>query len=44
MSDTALARFLDIRKKWDPKDLFPNYKKLVVTRDKINRATSKANL
>lgn len=37
MSDTALARFLEIREKWDPKGLFPNYKKFIETRDKINR-------
>lgn len=45
MSDTALAKFLGIRQKWDPVGLFPNYKKLIITRDKINRkATLKANL
>lgn len=45
MSDAALSRFLDIREKWDPVGLFPNYKKLIITRDKINRkATPKANL
>lgn len=37
MSDTALAKFLKIRQKWDPKGLFPNYKKFIETHDKINR-------
>lgn len=37
MSDTALAKFLEIREKWDPMGLFPNYKKIIITRDKINR-------
>lgn len=45
MSDTALAKFLEIRQKWDPKGLFPNYKKLIITRDKINgKAALRANL
>lgn len=45
MSDTALSRFLEIREKWDPMGLFPNYKKLIITRDKINKkAALRANL
>lgn len=44
MSDTALAKFLKIREKWDPKELFPNYKKFVKAHDKINRLQNKAQL
>ncbi|KAF2099879.1 oxidoreductase, FAD-binding protein [Rhizodiscina lignyota] len=44
MSDTALARFLRIRAKWDPNELFPNYKKFVETHDKINRLQSQCQL
>ncbi|KJK79276.1 hypothetical protein H634G_05516 [Metarhizium anisopliae BRIP 53293] len=35
LSDTALAKFLKIREKWDPQGLFPNYKALVKTHDKM---------
>ncbi|KAH8707126.1 oxidoreductase, FAD-binding protein [Phaeosphaeriaceae sp. PMI808] len=44
MSDTALAKFLQIRAKWDPKDMFPNYKQFLITKDKINRITNKSSL
>lgn len=44
MSDSALARFLQIRAKWDPKDLFPNYKHFVVTNKKINKLMTKPSL
>ncbi|KAH8745299.1 oxidoreductase, FAD-binding protein [Diaporthe sp. PMI_573] len=44
LSDAALSRFLEIRKEWDPNDLFPNYKKLIETQDKINKAAFRANL
>ncbi|KAH7165256.1 oxidoreductase, FAD-binding protein [Dactylonectria macrodidyma] len=44
LSDTALAKFLKIREKWDPKELFPNYKKFVKAHDKINRLQNKAQL
>ncbi|KAM5370246.1 hypothetical protein ACJZ2D_008649 [Fusarium nematophilum] len=37
MSDKALARFTQIREKWDPDGLFPMYKSYVVTRDKMNK-------
>ncbi|TPX18105.1 uncharacterized protein E0L32_011829 [Thyridium curvatum] len=37
LSDTALAKFLKIREKWDPKGLFPNYKKIVQTHEKMAR-------
>ncbi|KAH8703029.1 oxidoreductase, FAD-binding protein [Talaromyces proteolyticus] len=43
-SDTALAKFLKIRAKWDPKELFPNYKKFVQAHDKINRLQNKPSL
>jgi len=36
LSDTALAKFLKIRQKWDPVGLFPNYKKFVAATDKMN--------
>ena len=26
MTETAMRKFLDIRKKWDPEGRFPNYK------------------
>ncbi|RYP14191.1 hypothetical protein DL765_006552 [Monosporascus sp. GIB2] len=44
MSDRALARFLEIRERWDPKGLFPNYKRFIETHEKINRANYKARL
>lgn len=44
MSDSALERFLAIRAKYDPHDLFPTYKRFIQTRDKINRLLNKATL
>ncbi|TPX08044.1 uncharacterized protein E0L32_010244 [Thyridium curvatum] len=44
MSDTALARFLKIREKWDPKGIFPNYKKFIETHNKINQGLHKAKI
>jgi|SRR5688572_15865054 hypothetical protein len=41
LSDTALAKFLRIREKWDPQSLFPNYKKFIQTHDKINKLNLK---
>ncbi len=37
MTDSALARFLDIRAKWDPNGLFPNYKRFVETHEKMRK-------
>lgn len=42
MSDTALEKFLKIREKWDPKGLFPNYKKFIETHEKIRQMEAKA--
>jgi len=42
MSDTALAKFLKLREKWDPQGLFPNYKKFIETHEKINRMAMQA--
>ncbi|SPO05415.1 related to 6-hydroxy-D-nicotine oxidase [Cephalotrichum gorgonifer] len=44
MSDTALAKFLKIREKWDPKGIFPNYKKFIETHNKVNRGLNKAKI
>jgi hypothetical protein len=44
MSDTALAKFLQIRAKWDPNDMFPNYKKFIKTNEKINKLLNKPSL
>ncbi|KAL3479842.1 hypothetical protein BJX99DRAFT_255282 [Aspergillus californicus] len=44
MSDTALARVLQISEKWDPKGLFPNYQKFIAARDKINKLMIKPQL
>jgi hypothetical protein len=44
MTDTALAKFLKIREKWDPNGLFPAYKKIVETHDRVNKLQSKALL
>jgi hypothetical protein len=37
LTDTALARLLEIRAKYDPGEMFPNYKKFVEAHDKINK-------
>lgn len=37
LSDTALAKFLNIREQYDPKGLFPNYKAFVKTHAKIKK-------
>lgn len=42
LSDTALAKFLKIRQKWDPTGLFPNYKKFVQAADKMNALIAKS--
>lgn len=44
LSDTALAKFLEVREKWDPWGLFPNYKKFIQTHDKINRMQAQGKL
>ncbi|KAF5575480.1 6-hydroxy-D-nicotine oxidase [Fusarium pseudocircinatum] len=44
MSDTALAKFLRIREKYDPKELFPTYKAFVKTSEKINKLQNKSRL
>ncbi|RSL45663.1 hypothetical protein CEP54_014184 [Fusarium duplospermum] len=44
LSDTALAKFLKIREKWDPNELFPNYKAFVRAHDKINRLQNRSQL
>ncbi|RMZ84309.1 hypothetical protein DV738_g502, partial [Chaetothyriales sp. CBS 135597] len=44
LTDTALARLLEIRAKYDPNELFPNYKKFVQTHDKINKLEAQAKL
>ncbi|KAF5025076.1 hypothetical protein F66182_2845 [Fusarium sp. NRRL 66182] len=44
LSDTALARFLKIREKWDPNELFPNYKTFIRAHDKINRLKARSEL
>ncbi|EUC42270.1 hypothetical protein COCMIDRAFT_8128 [Bipolaris oryzae ATCC 44560] len=44
MSDTALAKFLQIRAKWDPNDMFPNYKSFIKTNEKINKLLNKPSL
>ncbi|KAJ9642673.1 hypothetical protein H2204_002321 [Knufia peltigerae] len=41
LSDTALAKFLRIREKWDPKGLFPNYKTFIRAHDKMNALAAK---
>lgn len=33
MTDTALEKFLSIRKKWDPEDRFPKYKDISLVSD-----------
>lgn len=44
MSDTALEKFLEIRRKWDPQGLFPNYKKFIETHERINRELNSSKL
>ncbi|KAF9888272.1 hypothetical protein FE257_008842 [Aspergillus nanangensis] len=44
MSDTALAKFLKIREKWDPQGLFPNYKAFVRAHEKMNKLENRAVL
>ncbi|KAF9774580.1 hypothetical protein IL306_007393 [Fusarium sp. DS 682] len=44
LSDTALAKFLRIREKYDPKELFPTYKAFVKTSEKINKLQNKSRL
>ncbi|RAK71444.1 FAD-binding oxidoreductase [Aspergillus fijiensis CBS 313.89] len=44
LSDTALARFLKIREKYDPQGLFPNYKAIVRTHAKMDKLDSLAKL
>jgi hypothetical protein len=44
LSDTALAKFLRVREKWDPNELFPNYKAFVRAHDKINRLQNRSQL
>lgn len=44
MSDTALAKFLQIRTKWDPNDLFPTYKRFIKTHEKIDKLMTKPSL
>jgi hypothetical protein len=40
LSDTALAKFLKIREKYDPKGIFPNYKKFIKAHEKMNKLES----
>jgi hypothetical protein len=44
MSDIALEKFLKIRQRWDPKELFPNYKKIIATHQKVNNSVVKAKM
>jgi hypothetical protein len=44
MSDSALAKFLTIRAKYDPTDMFPNYKQFIKTNEKINKYINKPSL
>ncbi|RSL38637.1 hypothetical protein CEP53_014707 [Fusarium sp. AF-6] len=44
LSDSALAKFLKIREKWDTNELFPNYKAFVRAHDKINRLQNRSQL
>lgn len=44
MSDTALAKFLRIREKYDPKELFPTYKAFIKASEKINKLQNKSRL
>lgn len=44
LSDSALARFLQIREKYDPKGLFPTYKYFVKTHEKINKLQAQSKL
>ncbi|KAJ4126954.1 hypothetical protein NW768_008575 [Fusarium equiseti] len=44
MTDSALAKLLQIREKWDPTGLFPNYMKIVETHERVNKLQNKALL
>ncbi|PYH80560.1 hypothetical protein BO82DRAFT_403344 [Aspergillus uvarum CBS 121591] len=44
LSDTALAKFLKIREKYDPQGLFPNYRAIVRTHAKMDKLDSRAKL
>ncbi|KAH8886572.1 oxidoreductase, FAD-binding protein [Thozetella sp. PMI_491] len=44
LTDTALAKFLTIRQKWDPNSLFPTYKAFVKTHEKINQLQKRGKL
>ncbi|KAK7214369.1 hypothetical protein V2G26_002372 [Clonostachys chloroleuca] len=44
MSDVALEKFLKIRQRWDPQELFPNYKKIIATHHKVNNSVVKAKM
>ncbi|KAF2220996.1 oxidoreductase, FAD-binding protein [Elsinoe ampelina] len=44
LSDTALDKFLTIREKWDPKGLFPNYKRFIETHKRVTALRKFARL
>jgi hypothetical protein len=44
LSNTALTRFMDIGKKWDPQQLFPARNKYVSTCEKMKKLWQKSDL